>query len=96
MCLMGRGPWTSKRLDSFSGVTDAAAARARGEFVLSGPPAEPAGARGFEEGLLGPLEAWLVTVFRDEDREPAGLARIEVGEDTDEDEKRREFEEGLV
>lgn len=35
---MGRGPWVSSRLASFSGVTDAAAARARGEFVFRGPP----------------------------------------------------------
>lgn len=33
---MGRGPWISNKVASFSGVTAAAAASARGEFVFSG------------------------------------------------------------
>lgn len=95
MCLMGRGPWTKSRLASFSGVTDAAAARARGELVLSGPnaplaPAPPAWAPtvGLDvEGLLVPLGPWLVTVFRDEDREPEGFARMDAGDEMADDEE---------
>lgn len=37
-----------------------------------------------------------MTVFRDDDREPDGLDRIEVGEATEEDEKRRLLEGDLV
>lgn len=51
---MGKGPCVSRRLASFSGVTAAAAARAKGEFVLSGPAEEDDD----EETVRGGLWEW--------------------------------------
>lgn len=55
ICLIGSGPCAVSRAANFSGVTAAAAARASGEFVLSGPVLPPVLVVGKDAGLYDSL-----------------------------------------